>query len=415
MSEVDDLNIDAYRIMAEILVTVRRIIQRGLEKASGASWYLDGCPTALFERLIARKENEVAIDRFDRDYQELLSYASMDDLAEIIEYNRDLAHLLSNIEPEGTSMAERCRQIETLRLKLDAAVPFGEDDVEALLGYYQDFQSSLSKSKKPAKSAKASAPAPEPVEEEPPSTVEPMKRPPAVEPVKAPPPVEPVKPPPPVEPVTPPPPVEPVTPPPPAEPVSPPEELIRDEAQVEQQAGESGISDTEVDELGAEDLVSDDIEEDGTAAEAEEIAETDEVADESDEEKVDSGVIRAAEEAAAEDDLALEAVRAMADDDQAEVLRILHREVMSVAEHVLKGTVDQEFSVWQTITISGWFDIKKEPLGLTSVESFFSIAEEIRTKLRAGESENEIKAFINQSEVTKLLLSLGETFKRQNL
>ena len=70
MSDHDiQFNIEAYQIMAEILVTVRRIVHRGLEKAAGKTWYLDGCPTGVYERLVARKENEVAIDRFDREYQ----------------------------------------------------------------------------------------------------------------------------------------------------------------------------------------------------------------------------------------------------------------------------------------------------------------------------------------------------------
>jgi hypothetical protein len=338
----------------------------------------------------------------------------MDDLAEIIEYNEELSRLLMSIAPEGTTMADRFRQIETFRLKLDAAVPFDEDDLEKLIGYHQDFQRSLSKPKKFTKSAKA----PEPADE---------KRPPPVEPVKPPPPVEPVKPPPPVEPVTPPPPVEPVKP--PAEPAEaakagpgadaapeflaeptpgPKEEALPEDVEEEEHAGDRGRADSEVDELGAADIFSDDLGTDVADSEPEGLAEP---ADE----KVDSGVLRAAEEAAADDDLALEAVQAMAEDDHAEVLRILHREVMSVAEHVVKGDVDQEFSVWQTITVSGWFDLKKEALGLASIESFFSIAEEIRTRHRAGESEDDIKAFIAESEVTKLLLSLGETFKRQNL
>jgi hypothetical protein len=203
--------------------------------------------------------------------------------------------------------------------------------------------------------------------------------------------------------------VEPVTPP-AAEPLpAPAEEPFPDAAGERESAGEVGATAAEVDELSAEDLISDDAEEGAPATEAEEVVA------ESDAGEVDSGVIRAAETAAAENDLALEAVQAMADDDHAEVLRILHREVMAIAEHVLKGDVDQEFSVWQTITVSGWYDIKKSTLALTPVERFFSVAEEIRTRHRAGESEEDIGAFINESEVTKLLLSLGETFKRQNL
>ena len=80
---------------------MRRIIHRGLEKVSGKTWYLDGCPPGLFEQLVERKEKEKAIDRFGGEYQELITFASLDDLAAIIEYNSDLAKLLSSLETEG--------------------------------------------------------------------------------------------------------------------------------------------------------------------------------------------------------------------------------------------------------------------------------------------------------------------------
>ena len=110
-----DLNIDAYQIMAEIQVNLRRIVHRGLEKVSGKTWYLDGCPSGLFERLVERKENEIATDRFDDEYQELITFATLEDLAEIIDFNNDLAKLLTAIAPKKTTIADRLREIEVLR------------------------------------------------------------------------------------------------------------------------------------------------------------------------------------------------------------------------------------------------------------------------------------------------------------
>ena len=336
--QVGDTNIEAYQIMAEMLVAVRRIVHRGLEKAAGKTWYLDGCPPGVYERLVARKENEVAIDRFDREYQELISFASLDDLAEIVEYNDDLAHLLESIAPEGATMVERFRQIETLRLKLAATVPFDDEDLEVLIGYHADFRQSLAKPKKKTKAKDE----PEPV------------------PVVA-------------------------------------EQVTAADDEEPEAAKDFGTRVAEVDELGAEDVVSDEEEGDfGTAV-------------------VDSGVIEAPEELAAPDESALDTERAIASDDDNEVLRVLHREIMGIAEHVLKGDVDQEFPVWLIIKASGWYDIKISTLGLSYIDLFYSVAEELRTKHRAGESKKKIKAFIKDSEVSKLLLSLGETFKRHNL
>jgi len=342
MSNYDgDSNVEAYEIMAEILVTVRKIVHRGLEKAAGKTWYLDGCPPGAYERLVARKENEVAIDRFDREYQELISFASLDDLAEIIEYNEDLAHLLERIAPEGTTIAERFREIETLRLKLDATVPLSEEDLDNLLLYHQEFRQSLAKPKK----------TPEPEEETEPA--------PAVA-----------------------------------------DEAEADEASEDEESvasGDFGTQVTEAEELGAEDVIADEPSDAfGTAV-------------------VDSGVIEAPPEVEGPDEAALEAERAMASDDDEEVLRVLHREIMSVAEHVLKGDFDQEVPVWQTLKSSGWYDIKQTTLAISPVEQFYSIAEEVCAKNLEGIAKDEIKAFVSESEVGKLLLSLGEMFKRQEL
>ncbi len=366
MSDHDlTLNIEAYQIMAEILVTVRRIVHRGLEKAAGKTWYLDGCPTGVYERLVARKENEVAIDRFDREYQELISFATLDDLAEIVEFNEDLAHLLEGIAPEDATMAARFRQIETLRLKLDATVPFDEEDLETLVAYHQDFRRSLSKPKEAAKAtetaeaAVGAAPAPEIAETAPPEPAEGF-----------------------------------------------------------------GTKAAEVDELGAEDVVTDEVPDELTVDElveqavfgtAPHAATADGGAADFGTAVVDSGVIAGPEAAGVEDEATLEAERAIASDNDVDVLRVLHREIMSVAEHVLKCDVDQEFPVWQTLGRSGWFESKRESLGLAPVERFYSIAEETRKRRRGGDAKDDLKAFVTQSQMSTLLLSLGEMFKRHKL
>jgi hypothetical protein len=154
-------NVEVYQIMAEILVTVRRIVHRGLIKVSGPTWYEVGCPPGLFDRLVECKENELAIDRFDREYHELIGYASLDDLAEIVEYNEDLSKLLRTTFPEGTTVVERFREIEALRLKLAAAAPFDDDEQKALFEYHRDFRDALeSRLKKPRDGAAPETPPP---------------------------------------------------------------------------------------------------------------------------------------------------------------------------------------------------------------------------------------------------------------
>jgi len=158
-------NVEVYQTMAEILITVRRIVHRGLIKVSGPNCYEDGCPPAVFDRLVKCKENELAIDRFDPDDHELISYASLDDLAEIVEYNEELAKLLETISLKGPTMVERFREIEALRLKLASATPIDDDDAETLFEFHSDFHDALARRLKNPRGQAAPDPPPPPREQ----------------------------------------------------------------------------------------------------------------------------------------------------------------------------------------------------------------------------------------------------------
>jgi hypothetical protein len=345
-----DLNIEAYEVMAEMLVTVRRIVHRGLEKATGKTWYLDGCPPGVYERLVDRKENEVAIDRFDRDYQELISFASLDDLAEIIEYNTELAQLLETIAPEGSTVAERLREIESLRLKLAATVPLDDEDVEKLLSFHADFRESLTRKKKPATESTGAAHSQSVTSK-------------AVTGDAGGGGVEPVGP----------------------------------EPDVEEEVADFGTRATEIDELSAADVVTESAAEDPATVAAASPAASD------------------AQVVGATSELAIDAERAMAIEDDHEVLRILRREVMSLAEDVVRGRTDSLRPVWRTLRSSGWYDIKKDQLGIEAIERFYEVADEASEKAAAGGDTRAVKAILEAAGFSKLLLSLREMFLKYEL
>jgi hypothetical protein len=325
-----DSNIDAYQIMAEIQVNLRRIVHRGLEKVAGKTWYLDACPPGLFERLVERKENEAAIDRFNVEYQELISFASLDELADIIDFNHDLAKLLTAIAPASTSTVDRLREIEVLRLKLAAAVSFDDNDIDNLLEYHQEFREALARRTK--KSSEATlTPSPAPAEE------------------KA--------------------------------------------AATDVNGRDFGTQITEMDEPPVED-VAPEPENDTAVAEVDASASSDQM----------SG---------AEEVLAAE--RAIASEDDVEVLRILHREVMSIAEAVFQRDLDRTHPAWEMLRADGWYDLKKADMVLSPLELFFAVAEEARNRQRSGADLDELKAYLEEAEFTKLLLSLREMFMRHKL
>jgi hypothetical protein len=308
-----EFNLEAYQLMVEILVTARKIICRGLEKATGESWYTEGCSSVVFERMVARKELEAEIDRFDREYQELISFATLDDLADIIDFNTNLARLLEGIAPEGISLAERFRQLEILRLKLAAAVPLTEEDLDNLLEYHLEFRRAISNPKK----AEA------------------------------------------------------------------------------RPAEDTEVPVDEPDELGAEDVV------------------TDGPSDVFHRSAMDAEPVETAWDPDAGDESSLEVQLAIESQNDGEVLRVLHKEIMDLAQGILKGDVERSSPVWNALEATDWYAEKSEPLGLAPVKLFFVIADEVRQRNMAGESAAEIKAFTDEAGVSKLLLELGEMFKRQ--
>ena len=62
-----------------------RVTSFGESHGPAIGCVIDGCPPGLFEQLVERKEKEMAIDRFGGEYQELITFASLDDLAAVLQ------------------------------------------------------------------------------------------------------------------------------------------------------------------------------------------------------------------------------------------------------------------------------------------------------------------------------------------
>lgn len=362
MKDDRDPTTEAYQILADLLVNIQRIIHRGLEKVSGKTWYLDGCPPGLFEQLVERKEKEKAIDRFSGEYQELITFASLDDLAAIIEYNSDLARLLASLESEGKPMIDRLREIEGLRLKMAASVPFDEDDLEAITRYHREFRDSLTRRKRAPEEA---------------------------------------------------------APPPPSGDAVDAEAALGDVAAAgtedeEAPDGEAVTAEKPL-EFSTQVATFDEISEvvggpkskpppgDAAAVEAPRTVQppTDRSGVSADGAQGLSPVV--------------EVELAMAEDDDRRVLRVLHREVTGIAEGAFRKMLDIGHPVWDTVRSSGWYDMKKAELALAPLELFYTVVARAAEVQRNGAGYEAVKETLVEAEFTKLLLSLREMFMRQSL
>ena len=361
-----DPTTEAYQILADLLVTIRRVIHRGLEKVSGKTWYLDGCPPGLFEQLVERKEQEKAIDRFSGEYQEIITFASLDELAAIIEYNGDLAKLLASLEPEGSPIIDRLREIEALRLKMAASVPFDEDDIEAITRYHREFRDSLTRRKR----------APEEV-----------------------------------------------TPPPEASEVE--EDVQEEPSRGDSTADEFDEEDDSSRELATVGRASDFNTQVATFEELVEFAGGMKPVPEPDEPPNDDEFLADIESSADlpalppgdldNADLVIEVELAMAEDDDRRVLRVVHREVTGIAESAFRKILDLGHPVWDTVRSSGWYDMKKADLALAPLELFYTVVARAADVQRSGAGFEAVKASLDEAQFSKLLLSLREMFLRQGL
>jgi len=375
-------NVEAYHIVADMLVNLRRIMHRGLEKCAGKTWYLDACPPGIYENLISRKEREASIDRFSRDYEQIINFATFSELAEILDFNDDLKVLLASLEPEGATLVDRLREMEIIRVKMAEARAFGDDDIEVLGEYHREFRELLTNPRK--KRDEETVPAAESAadfETEAGQKAANLRDAVAAAAAAG------------------------------AEITNPAIHAVTEEPEeieTEPPAAEA-----------SEALAAD--QETGAAGDEEQPAEPEAVPAVEDVDELDSPLPRPAVAPTAgggqgpRSDAAIEAELAMANDDDIGVLRALRREVLWVAEGVFDLDADRPQEVWETLRAGGWYDMKLGDLALAPLEFFYSVAEEVRDRVNAGIDPDEIREFIKEAHFSTLLLSLREMFLKQGL
>lgn len=346
----------------------RRIVQRGLVNYSGDLWYREGLPSDVFRRLVVRKENETPLDRFSGDYEELMTYASFRDLADIIVGNEALRDRLTILEPQdGVSLLDRLHELEEMRqnnLKNGRAT---DGETEKLTRYFNEFRSAIKRGRKPEK-----APAEFP----------------------------PIEPPPDEEPMTPPAlihedetldsifePEEKPAPPPKTRPgrlvvkvssggLRDGDKKKTDDAAPKSEtspAGGVGANETPVTHVSTRDNPGGDL---------------------------SLGPVEEAE--------GLE--RAIRDEDHAAILKALHVEVTEIADGMLRRDPKQGHVAWEHVGRRGWFEDHREEFDLEPLVGFYELADRFLDAFSSGAKSSELKAMLAEAGFSKLLLRLREMF-----
>ncbi len=404
-------NIDAYRIVSEILGDLRRAIREGLEAAFGDAWYRDGLPSEVFERLVAAKEREKSIDWYEGQYQQIMDYAVFADLVEILEHNTDHFSELMALAPSPALLQARFVELDVMRAKLGRARPISETELSFLGTFHLRFRKAIGEMPVREPAENEAPPAEEPTAEEPTPKRRAGDRPPKQAPVQPPPDLSP-------EPEPEEPEVE--TP----EPVSPPP-IPEEEQQVVEQVVQPLASDNEGDDdpqqaedeaprkppkravqssTSARPVENEEEPEDDTV----EVEETPNVDNQGEHGEDDAPNARAA---VGPKRLA----EALENSEHRVILRELYREVTTIAEGVWSSDVMPAPLAWEQVTASEWYKDNFSRLGLQALSVFYEVTGNVEEMAREGATKKQMQEFLKETNFAKTLLALRDMFQANNL
>jgi hypothetical protein len=362
-------NIDAYRIIADVLGELREAVRQGLEREHGEKWYRKGLPETVLERLVAAKEREQAIDWYESQYQQVMDYAVFPDLLEIIEHNSNSFPEITGLAPSAALLTARFMELEVMRAKLGRTRPITESELSFLGTFHLRFRKAMADSregagastKPPARKARAT--------ENPPDEV-------VVE-----------------------------------EAAGVPEEKVEDQKPVKTRkaADDSRPRFPQRQAQTPSSRAADKDEEDETTEEPSPVA--------TDEEPTD---VRDGDDAAGSEKPPTEKGKkklgqALEEGDNAAILRELYREVTAIAEGMWSSDVIPAPLVWEQVTRSDWYELNFSRLGLQPLSDFYEVISTVDKRMSAGIDKNELQDLLKEANFAKILLGLRDMFQKNNV
>jgi hypothetical protein len=376
-------NIDAYRIVSEILGELRLAVRQRLEQVHGEEWYRKGLPEEVFKRLIAAKEREKSIDWYEGQYQQIMDYAVFADLIEILEHSPESFPAFTGLAPSTALLNARFLELDVMRAKLGRARPISETELSFLGTFHLRFRKAV----REAQEAEGDiAPPPASPKDE---TVEAVVPEPELEPIAAEEPADMAAPPPSST----------------SRPQRPVQTDVETAATTRVAQARSKAS-TDAGDAEATSGVEDDIptnvlrdeaataEDGGDAPPPEPTHPVDEISKTIGPQKLEE---------------------ALSTNDHRTVLRELYREVTAIAEGVWSSEVTPAPLVWEQVTASDWYERNFSRLGLQPMSVFYEVTANVDKKVRAGAERKDLQEFLKESNFAKTLLSLRDMFQANNI
>ena len=363
-----DQNLDAYRVIAEILTELRPLVRERIETRHGKEWFRDGIPESVFENLIRNKEQEASIDWYENRYQEVISYAVFPDLIEIIMANPGLFDPILKLAPGQSLLNTRFLELEVMRSKIGRARQVSETEINFLTSFHLRFRRAVQEMK--GLPVEATIEGATPTEaaggfsgqlNTPATKVSADPRPPAKH------------------------------------------ESIPE-------AGTSDEGPAAADSPPAPDRPPQRMASARTEAEAEPAVEF-EVEPEGVAE-VDAGAVDDDGNPKQRETIAAILKRAMETNDDQTVLREVYREVTGIAEVIWTTEEIPTTVIWDRISTNPWYEASFSRLELRPLSDFYELISQVRAKRKSGTSKAEIQSFLNDSKFATTLLALRDMFQK---
>jgi hypothetical protein len=356
-----DQNLDAYRVIAEILTDLRPLVRERIESKHGKEWFRDGIPDEVFERLIRNKEQEASIDWYENRYQEVISYAVFPDLFEIIIRNAGLFTPILRLAPSQSLLNTRFLELEVMRSKIGRARQVSESEINFLTSFHLRFRKAVQELQ--GMPVDASTPLRDPSAPETGAEKSAARRPDER----------------------------------PAEP-----EIEPDQSKEAAPSGGPGRPPQRLASSSAAAETSD-------PAATIEIDEPDEEPPKTKDEAAENGQEKVRETAATI------VKRAMEKNDHSGVLREIYREVTGIAEVIWTTEEIPTTAIWDRVSTNQWYEKNFSKLELRPLSDFYELISQVRTKRKAGASKAEIQSFLNDSKFATVLLALRDMFQKNQI
>ena len=140
-------NLEGYRLIADALVTFRRIVARamvkaGVEGSPSAAW-----PAEILARLEGRQREEEETERHPSAEGDLLAFATFADLAALTAADGAVAKLLARLTSAPKQLVELLEELEGLRHAISVARPLRDSDLDRLRELQSELRGMLAGSK----------------------------------------------------------------------------------------------------------------------------------------------------------------------------------------------------------------------------------------------------------------------------